>query len=306
MSGQFSDLSWTELVRREFGRLTPEWEMKSEAIDLSSGGLDFTRPDALIAQAQSAGLSVHGHTLVWYAQAPDAFKALSGERRAFARAFEARNRQTAQHFAGRITGMDAVNEPIDADGGLRACLWSQNLGEDYVRLTFEQARFGDPTALLFLNDYDLETSPSKRLGFMRLAERLLKAGAPLGGLGTQTHVAADLEQGKITAAIRDLASLGLPVHVSELDVSTHRAAMGRLRGPDMERGQVRLIAETVQALLDLTPAQRYGLTVWAARDSDSWLNRSPERGFGAPDRPVLFDSLGRPKPAARALARALA
>ena len=55
-----------------------------------------------------------------------------------------------------------------------------------------------PPAVLFLNDYNLETNPKKRATFLGLAEALLKAGAPLGGLGTQTHVAADLAPGAIT------------------------------------------------------------------------------------------------------------
>src|SRR5271155_2981089 len=87
----------------------------------------------------------------------------------------------------------------------------------------QRAHAADRDAVLFLNDYNLESNPKKRATFMGLAEALLKAGAPLMGVGTQTHVNADLAPGAITAAVRDLASLGLKVRISEMDVSLSRA-----------------------------------------------------------------------------------
>ena len=53
----------------------------------------------------------------------------------------------------------------------------------------------DPDAVLFINDYNLESLPKKRATFMRLVEQLLKRGAPLTGIGTQTHIDADLPPG---------------------------------------------------------------------------------------------------------------
>ena len=73
-----------------------------------------------------------------------------------------------------------------------------------------------------LNDYYLESKPKKRAQFMKLAEALLKAGAPLSGLGCQTHLGADLPSGAITAALKDLATMGLPIRISEMDVSIVR------------------------------------------------------------------------------------
>ncbi len=73
---------------------------------------------------------------------------------------------------------------------------------------FEAAAQANPTTTLFLNDYSLEIRPRKRLEFMRLAERLLKGGAKLGGLETQTHMDIDVAPGATAAAIKDLASLG--------------------------------------------------------------------------------------------------
>jgi len=129
-----------------------------------------------------------------------------------------------------------VNEPVTEDGDLRDCLWRRNLGADYVRLAFEHAAEADPGAALLLNDYNLE-KPRKRAGFLRVAESLLKSGAPLKALGTQSHLSADLPPGQYAAALRELAGLGLPIHVSELDVSLNRADRLFANRSDLEAAQ---------------------------------------------------------------------
>jgi endo-1,4-beta-xylanase len=210
-----------------------------------------------------------------------------------------------------VVGWDVVNEAINENGeGERTCLWSRNLGPDYAAEAFRHAREADPDAPLFLNDYFLETMPNKRRSFLRLAERILKSGAPLTGLGTQTHVSIHMQPGAIKAAIRDLASLGLQIHLSELDVSTRNleGVKGALEmTPMTERleRQARVVAEAGEAFMALPERQRYAFTIWGVRDRDSWLRRPPNAGDGS-DRPLLFDDEGRPKPAARALVEAFA
>lgn len=299
MTAQLDDPAWAGLVTRHFGRLTPEWEMKLEAfLPGDDDRLDFSRADRLVAWAEARGLAVFGHTLVWYAQTAPRFEQLDGAGARFERAYADYVTAIARRYRGRVVGWDVVNEPIRDDGeGLRESLWSRNLRPvEHIRLAFDLARAADPDAVLFLNDYNLETSPAKRRAFLRLAETLLAAGAPLGGLGTQTHVDCALPAGAIRAAVADLAALGLPVHVSEIDVSTDRGDPAR---------QPAIYAEAVEAMAALPPAQRFGVTVWGARDGDSWLRRGGEHNPLRPDRPLLFDDAARPKPAASAFAAAL-
>ncbi|MDO1558071.1 endo-1,4-beta-xylanase [Brevundimonas sp. 2R-24] len=298
MTGQFDDGGWTQVARTHFDRITPEWEMKMEAILLEDGGLDFSRSDQLVARARQMGLGVFGHALIWYAQGGPSFEALADRPAEFRRAYRGYIARVMGRYRGQVTGWDVVNEPIRDDGsGLRDCLWSRALGQDgYIIEAFEAAREADPDVPLFLNDYNLESNPAKRRSFLTLAERLLRAGAPLSGLGTQTHIDCDLPDGAIRQTVRELAALGLPVHVSEIDVSTDAGDPAR---------QPRLFAEAVEAMGDLPPAQRFGVTVWGARDRDSWLRRGGEHNPLSPDRPLLFDDDGRPKPAAQAFAAAL-
>lgn len=299
MTGQLAEAGWSGLASTHFNRLTPEWEMKMEAFLGEGDRLDFSRADRICAWARTNGAEVFGHTLVWYAQSAPRFERLNGSRRGFAEAYRTYIHDVAGRYRGQVTGWDVVNEPIadDASGQLRDCIWSRNLGQtDYVRLAFEHTREADPDAVLFLNDYNLETNPRKLDGFMRLAETLLEAGAPLTGLGTQTHADCALPDGAIERTVRRLASLGLKVHVSEIDVST---ATGR---PERQGA---IFAEAAEAMAALPAEQRFGVTVWGVRDSDSWLRRADWHRPPQPDTPLLFDDGGRPKASAQAFGDAL-
>ncbi|MBT9470365.1 MAG: endo-1,4-beta-xylanase [Pseudomonadota bacterium] len=294
---QLDDPAFAALVAAQVSQLTPEWEMKMEYIVQDDGSLRFEGPDKIAAFARSAGIRLFGHTLVWYAQSPPAFERLDVSRIAFDAAYRNYILAVAGRYRGQVSGWDVVNEAVAEDGeGWRDSLWSRKLGAlNHMVLAFQHAREADPDAVLFLNDYNLENIPKKRATFLKLAEALLKAGAPLGGLGTQTHVAADLAPGELSRTISDLASLGLPVHLSEMDVSITRSEGLIKDRTRLAAGQARVYAEAAEAFSSLPPSQRFAFTHWGLRDGDSWLKRE-----NAADTPLLFDDQGRPKAAAAA------
>jgi hypothetical protein len=49
MTGEFDDPAWTALAVTNFGRVTPEWEMKSESLVAKDGAFDWTRADRLVS-----------------------------------------------------------------------------------------------------------------------------------------------------------------------------------------------------------------------------------------------------------------
>ena len=298
---QLTDPQWVQLVTTHFNRLTPEFEMKMETVLQKDGSLRFERPDSIVAFAKAHGMAVHGHCLIWYAEDGGRFQALEGN--AFLNTYVDYIQKVMGRYAGFIRTWDVVNEPVTDEGStLRDCLWSQKLGEDYIGLAFTAAHEADPNALLFMNEYNLEYTPKKRATLLRAAERALKNGAPLHGIGTQTHIGGDVPPGAIRAAIRDIASLGLKIHVSEVDITLHEERLVNAVEPRAD--QLRVLDELVQAYHDVPAAQRVGMTFWGVRDSDSWQNSGPHpRPIF--DEPLLFDKFGRPKPMARELARDL-
>lgn len=286
------------LIARQASQLTAEWEMKMEYIVQPDGSFRFDRPDRIAAFARAHGMGLLGHTLIWYAQAPLAFQQLDEGRIKFVDAYRNYILAVAGRYRGQAVGWDVVNEAVAEDGnGWRESLWAQKLGAfEHIALAYRTAREADPQAALLLNDYNLEYMPRKRATFLNLAERLLASGAPLTGLGTQMHVAADIAPGQITEMIRDLASLGLPIHISELDVSLTRSENKLLSRSELLRRQTAVYAEAAEAFMSLPARQHFAFTLWGLRDRDSWLKK--ENGA---DAPAVFDDDGHPKAGAAAL-----
>ncbi|QUD90722.1 endo-1,4-beta-xylanase [Phenylobacterium montanum] len=305
---RLADPADAALIARHFSQLTPEWEMKMEYILQDDGTFRFDAPDAIAGFAHEHGLRLFGHNLVWYAQNPVAFRRLDGKPKAFADAYRNYILAVAGRYAGQAVGWDVVNEAVAEDGnGLRACLWSRNLGQiDYIRRAFDHAHEADPTAVLFINDYNLESLPKKRASFVRLVEKLLQAGAPVGGVGTQTHIDAGLEPGALRRTLGDLADFGLPIHVSELDISLNRAGPAWRSRAGLAEAQLRLAEEAAEAFSTLAANQRFAFTLWGLKDGQSWL-RSPKENRHPPwDAPLAFDDAGRRKPVFDALAAGFA
>jgi endo-1,4-beta-xylanase len=301
-AAQLDDPAMAAFVAAQVSQLTPEWELKMEYVVQDDGGYRFDAPDRIAAFCAAHGLRLFGHTLVWHQQKPAVFERLAGDPKAFRAAYAAYIAAVVGRYRGRAVAWDVVNEQVTDDGAAwRDTLWSRALGQlEHMRLAYQLAHAADPAADLFLNDYNLESDPKKRATFLRLAEALLNAGAPLTGLGTQTHVAADLAPGSISAAVRDLASLGLKVRVSEMDVSLARAqGLVNVRA-DLQHRQAALYAEAAQALAALPARQRFDFTFWGLNDSQSWLRHDDPA-----DAPLLFDGAGRPKAAAAAWEAAL-
>ncbi len=309
MTGQLSDPAWFRLMSAHFSQLTPEWEMKMEYILQDDGALRFDAPDRIASFARDQGLRLFGHALIWYAQDHPWFKALTGDRTRFAVEYDRYIAAVAGRWRSQVVGWDVVNEPVSEDGrGLRDCVWSQGLGgvDAYIIRAFEQAKAAAPEAVLFLNDYNLENNPVKGAAYLRLVERLLKAGAPVTGLGTQSHLDVDIPAGQAAAFMRELAQFSLPIHVSELDASLRddgRLPALRTRRQRIERQTAR-VAELAEAFAALPRAQQFAFTVWGVRDTDSWLRRG-HKDDGR-DSPMLFDAAGRANPMFHAVAGAFA
>ena len=300
-SADLDDPSLAALAARQFAQITPGFEMKMNAVVADDGRFRFEAADRVAAFAQRHGLAVHGHTLVWYKHQPAAFVRLAADREAFVALY--RRYITAMVGRYRVRGWDVINEPVEHRGtALRDSLWTRVLGtEEHMLLAFHHAAEVAGGVPLFINDYGLE-APGKRGAFLALVERLIRRGAPIGGVGTQTHVDIDLQPGAIAAAIRDLGRLGLSVHVSELDISFGHARIEWRSDARRRDLQARLAGEAADAFLALPMRQRYAFTLWGVRDRDSWLNQPP---FAAGDQPLAFDDAGVPKPMACAIADAL-
>jgi endo-1,4-beta-xylanase len=205
-------------------------------------------------------------------------------------------------YKTKVKAWDVVNEVIDDNGNMRTgthandqFYWYAVLGQQYIANAFNYAYAADPTAVLFINDYNLESNPSKLSAFIALVNQLKNAGVPIHGVATQMHININTPNSGIDNMFAQLAATGLKVHVSELDVRmnpgnsagfTQTAAL-----LDQQAEKYRYVAQSYKA--NVPVAQRYGITVWNVTDADSWIVTS----LNQTDFPCLFDAGYNKKPA---------
>lgn len=287
-----------------FAAITPENCMKPERVHPTEDRWDFDRTDALVDWAQKNKLTIHGHTLVWHAQTPNWFFE-GGD----SETIKTRMRQHIEMLVGRYKGKlqswDVVNEAIN-DGGneataktenLRNSNWHKALGPEFLTLAFKYAREADPNAVLYYNDYNIESGP-KHESSMVLLKRLLSEGAPVDAVGIQGHWRSGrVPFDDIEKAITDYASLGLKVSITELDITIRGESGGQFGGP-------RSRTTTPPSVEDLNGqaedyARLFGIfkkhediieriTFWGLNDRRTWR-------WG--QHPLLFDADNQPKPA---------
>jgi len=213
-------------------------------------------------------------------------------------------------YKGRIKTWDVVNEAI-ADGGtniLRNSLWLQIIGPDFIAKAFEYAHEADPEAILRYNDFGLE-NPAKRRKLITLIKSLQAQHVPVMAIGTQTHVTVSSPSFEAEdQALTELETLGLPIHITELDVNS---AQGGQRNTSADvannaattRGGLvddanRRLADAYSGLFRaFVKHDKYVkvVTFWGVNDAISWRRRG---------RPLLFDGNDQPKPAFEAVIRA--
>ena len=246
-------------------------------------------------------------------------------------------KEICEHVGTRVDAWDVINEPIADGGGWRGIdgvfgssnsdgepdgepeesaesglnlhwasetggqhwYWGYYLGKDYAVKAFEFARRYSPHAKLFVNDYNLETNPSKLRELIEFVKYIDANGGQVDGIGTQMHVQAkSLTREQVDEMFKTMAATGKLVRITELDVALGTA------NPSIEeqRTQANCYKMIIESYLENVPeAQRSAITIWGVSDNkkehEYWLNG---------DTPNLFDADYGRKLAYKAVCDALA
>ena len=299
-----------QLILKQFNSLTPENAMKMGPIHPRENEYYWKDADSIVNFAQHHGLRVRGHNLCWHNQAPAwLFKDENGKpvtKDVLLKRLKDHITTVVNRYKGKIYAWDVVNEAISdkPDEYLRPSLWYQICGEDYISKAFEYAHDADPNAVLFYNDYN-EIGAVKREKIYKLVKSLKDAGVPIGAIGLQGHWAVnEPSRAQLDSTIQRLASIGLPLQLTELDISVYpKEHNARQRKPDdadttfspeKENKQI----EIYKMCFDLFRKYKThisGVTFWNISDRNSWLDNFPVRN--RKDYPLLFDKNLQPKKA---------
>ncbi|WP_199613875.1 endo-1,4-beta-xylanase [Paenibacillus alkalitolerans] len=291
-----------ELLTHHFNSVTAENEMKFERLHPSEDQYTFDDANRLVEFAKANGMGVRGHTLVWHNQTPQwVFEDRNGsavDRETLLARMKSHIETVVTRYKGSIYAWDVVNEAVSDKSGelLRTSKWLDIAGEDFIAKAFEYAHAADPGAQLFYNDYN-ESVPEKREKIYTLVKSLKEKGVPIHGIGLQAHW--NLEHptiDDIREAIERYASLGMKLHITELDVSVFRHDDRRtdLAAPndEMLERQAERYKQFFQLFKEYSDHIK-SVTFWGAADDYTWLDNFPVNG--RKNWPFLFDTEHKPK-----------
>jgi len=304
-------------------------------------GFDFAPADAFVNFGISNKMYVVGHTLVWHSQTPNWVFAgtnpppTSATNRGNLNTNAATTNQSARarfggfgrydgprasreellqrmrehihtvvgRYKGKVKCWDVANEAI-ADGPstniLRNSLWFEIIGPDFIAKAFQYAHEADPEAILRYNDYGLE-NPVKRKKLIALIKSLKEQNVPVHAIGSQAHLNVTMTFDTMDQTLTELATLGLPIHITELDVNS-AAGSQRGFGADIANNSAttqgglvsdadKKLAEAYAGIFRAFVKHRDSVklvTFWGVDDAVSWR---------AQGKPLLFDAECKPKPA---------
>ena len=272
-------------VRSDFikywDQITPENEGKWGSVEATRGTMNWAGLDAVYNYAQQHGIPFKQHTLVWGSQQPSWISGLSPAEQA------AEVEEWIRLFCERypnVALIDVVNEPpphttppyMNAIGG------AGSTGYDWIVWAFQKARQYCPKAILILNDYNVLRWADAD-NFIKIANAV-KGSGYVDALGSQSHGQETQTLSDLQTRLNNLIAVGLPIYISEYDVSTQDDA------------QQKTIMEQQLTLFWNTP-QIKGITLWGYVYGSTW-SQAPYSGLIRDDMPRpamtwLMNFLGR-------------
>ncbi|KAK3160275.1 hypothetical protein QOZ80_1BG0057370 [Eleusine coracana subsp. coracana] len=220
--------AYVDFFTKHFDWAVLENELKWYHTEPVQGQVSYADADELIDLCDRHNKPVRGHCIFW---------AVDGSVQPWVRALptadalraavEARLRGLVARYAGRFPHYEVNNEMLHGH------FFKDRLGDDVDAHMFRETAAIDPAPALFVNDYNVESgndpdaTPDK---YVALITDLQKRGAPVGGIGVQGHVTHPVGD-VICDALDKLAVTGLPIWITELDVS---AADDNVRADDLE------------------------------------------------------------------------
>lgn len=166
-------------------------------------------------------------------------------------------------YAGQVRSWDVINEPFNDDGTWRSDVWYTTIGPAFIPIALGFAHTADPVAKLYINDYNIEWSGSKSDALYAEAQALLAQGAPLHGIGFESHLIVDEFEQTFVANFQRFAALGLELAITELDIRFTLPSTDTLLAE-----QASNYAYVVNSCLAVSAC--IGITTWDTSDDYSW------------------------------------
>ncbi|NLO71753.1 MAG: T9SS type A sorting domain-containing protein [Porphyromonadaceae bacterium] len=244
-----------------WNQVTPENAGKWGSLEYQRNNMNWTPLDRAYNHAKNNGYKFRFHTFVWGSQEPNWISSISqAEQKAEMEEFM----QAVANRYPEIDYIDVVNEPLHQPSNIREAIGgSGTTGWDWIVWSFRKARELFPNAKLHINDYGIISDPNKARRYVQIVKILQKENL-IDGIGIQCHeFNVNWASVSTMRTVLDiLASTGLPIYVTELDIS------GIPEGN--EESQYQLYREKFPVFWEHESVA--GVTLWGYVTGSTWKN----------------------------------
>lgn len=257
----------------------PENQFKWPEYEPKKGKLKKREFKEYLDYVKDNGWGFRAHTLVWGHQGYGFDKHFSnqGSCKEIGQKIKARINRDLKEYKGQIVEYDVWNEVFHEAFIFDKCGWGL-LDSAHI-----WAHKADPTAKLFINEYNvISAGETDRL--YEIVKGMLARKVPVHGIGVQCHFnARPVVPGLVKERLDKLASLGLPIKVTELDFGTWENGMDFSEEEQAKRYELFIRSAFSHPAVE-------GILLWGFWDGRHWIKNG---GIIAMD--------GREKPAAKTI-----
>jgi endo-1,4-beta-xylanase len=223
---------------------------------------NIERTDKAIAWLRERNIEVRGHCLVWpgWDNLHPAMAELKNNKPALQKAILDHIAEIAGHYKGQLVEWDVLNEPRTNHDVMDL------MGDDVMVEWFKAARAADPKPRLYINEYNIfwggGRSTQSQTHYQKTIRYLIEHGAPLDGIGIQSHIGAHLTPPtRLMEILDEYAKFGKRIEATELDLNI-----------DDEQAQADYLRDFTTVLFSHPSVD--GVVMWGFWEGRHWIPRA--------------------------------
>ncbi|MFZ5987276.1 MAG: endo-1,4-beta-xylanase [Bacillota bacterium] len=208
-----NDTRYTDYFKSRFQWAVFENEAKWYSNEPSQGNVTYTNADYMYDWCVKNDIKVRGHAIFWEPEQwqPSWVKNLDAT--SLRTAVDNRLNSAVNHFKGKFLHWDVNNEMLHGE------FFKSRLGQSIWPYMYKRTRELDPNVKLFVNDFNIITYVEGD-AYIDQIKWLQANGAPIDGIGVQGHFDLAVDPVAVKIKLDNLATLGLPIWVTEYDSKT--------------------------------------------------------------------------------------
>ena len=261
---------YKQMFLENFNAAVTENALKWHDMEREQGRVNYATVDAILTWTDQHEIPLRGHNIFWGIpnRVQPWLKAMDDA--TLRQTLKARALDIGQRYRGRFAEYDLNNEMMHAN------YYADRLGPTITKQMADWVKDADPSARLFLNDYDVLTG-NRLADYIKHTRGFLDQGVPLAGIGVQGHLHGDsFDRSALQNALNELGKIGLPIRVTEFNMPGQRSIYMKERGlkltPEQEQAKAKALTDYYRICF-AHPAVE-GILMWGFWEGANWIPQS--------------------------------